>query len=244
MEFRVYKFLVVPDELFAAEFRESFLTRSSVRVRLARSGAEAVEIGAVWRPHLVIFSSDLPDLDATTFCREIRRAVADGELKLIMVTEKIHEGLDQALRAAPDAHFASPVDDGRLLNTISNMFDIRQRRAPRVATEILARLVETISPSEGAKPGLLANILSLSEIGARLEPARELEVGARGTMTFALPRRDRAISTAYEVKVLLDEILMHVGVDFQAISERDRRAIKQFVETHSAPLSAEGSSAE
>jgi two-component system, OmpR family, response regulator RegX3 len=80
--------LVVEDEDSFIEALTVGLSREGFRVRVARDGAEAIDMFDVVRPDLVLLDVMLPRVSGVDVCREIRRK---SKVPIIMVTAKSAE---------------------------------------------------------------------------------------------------------------------------------------------------------
>src|SRR3981081_2869348 len=80
--------LIVEDEETFVEALVVGLKREGFLVKVARDGAEAVEVFDAVRPHLVLLDVMLPKLSGIDVCREIR---SRSRVPIIMVTAKSAE---------------------------------------------------------------------------------------------------------------------------------------------------------
>ena len=82
------RILVVDDEQIVTEVVEKYLRLEGYEVRVARDGAQALEIAGEWHPSLVILDLMLPRIDGLEVCRQLRRDMA---VPIIMLTAKGEE---------------------------------------------------------------------------------------------------------------------------------------------------------
>jgi DNA-binding response OmpR family regulator len=75
--------LLVEDEPSIAEPFAKALTRGGFPTRVARTGAEAIELAAALHPDVVLLDLALPDGDGRDVCRRLRR---DSDVPIIIVT--------------------------------------------------------------------------------------------------------------------------------------------------------------
>lgn len=222
----IQRVLVVPDDLLRLELGNSFLDRRSFRVRTAAGATEAVAIAAVWRPSLIVVSSELPDMPIPKFCNTLRTNPTQQLLKLLMITEtlgELHEGI---IPPDVDGHLVSPVLSGQLLQTISELLQVPQRIARRVPVNALGK---TTGLSHEQHPPDLGNVLWISGTGLILESSRILDEGCSGQISFSLPHGAQQLHLTCVVRALLDEVRLIYALDFVETSQQDIASITAYV---------------
>ena len=158
--------LVVEDEESFVDALTVGLRREGFRVRVARDGAEALDLFDVVRPDLVLLDVMLPHISGVDVCREIR---SRSRVPIIMVTARGSE-IDTVvgLEVGADDYVSKPY---RLRELVARM-RAALRRAPAVAES------DRALAGEGAV-----------EVGdVRLDPERH-EVFVRGE-PVALPLKE------------------------------------------------------
>jgi CheY-like chemotaxis protein len=231
------RILIVPDSLFD-ELSSSFLERRALSVRSAPSGRAALQLTAAWTPELIVFGSELPDVSAVDFCEQVRSDERLAAVKLLLVSSFLpgDEVSAEVLLARADAHLMQPVETSQLLHTIGVLLDVQQRRAPRLAQEVLAHVGVEARVEQPART-MLANVIGLSETGLELECADKLAAGDIVTVTFALPDTETRVLSRCMV-LSTDELQLHYGCEFIDLDADDRAAIRDFVARHLAPVVA------
>jgi two-component system response regulator RegX3 len=116
--------LVVEDEDSFVEALTIGLKREGFRVRVARDGAEALDIFDAVRPDLVLLDVMLPKVSGIDVCRELRRR---SSVPIIMVTAKGSE-IDTVvgLEVGADDYVTKPY---RLRELVARMRAVLRRRA-------------------------------------------------------------------------------------------------------------------
>ena len=145
--------LVVEDEDSFVEALTIGLTREGFRVRIARDGAEALDVFDAVRPDLVLLDVMLPKISGLEVCRQLRRR---SSVPIIMVTAKGEE-IDTVvgLEVGADDYVTKPY---RLRELVARMRAVLRRRAPDA----------TVAPSD--------EVLQVGEVA--LDPERhEVTVG-------------------------------------------------------------------
>jgi len=116
--------LVVEDEDSFVEALTVGLRREGFRVKVARDGAEALDIFDAVRPDLVLLDVMLPKVSGIDVCRELRRR---SSVPIIMVTAKGSE-IDTVvgLEVGADDYVTKPY---RLRELVARMRAVLRRRA-------------------------------------------------------------------------------------------------------------------
>ncbi len=157
--------LVVEDEDSFVEALTVGLTREGFRVRVARDGAEALDIFDAVRPDLVLLDVMLPKVSGIDVCRELRRR---SSVPIIMVTAKGSE-IDTVvgLEVGADDYVTKPY---RLRELVARMRAVLRRRAGDAS----------------AHPALSGDAIEVGDVA--LDPERH-EVVIRGD-TVSLPLKE------------------------------------------------------
>lgn len=119
--------LVVEDEEAFIDALEVGLGREGFEVRVARDGAEALEVFDQVAPDLVLLDVMLPSISGVDVCRELRRRT---DVPIIMVTAKSAE-IDTvvALEVGADDYVTKPY---RLRELVARMRAVLRRRSGAV----------------------------------------------------------------------------------------------------------------
>jgi two-component system response regulator AtoC len=124
--------LVVDDDADLRSLLEDLLNGESYRVRLASSGAEALEAVEAERPDLVMMDVKLPDQDGLAVLKRLKQAHA--ELEVIVMTA--FGGSSSAIKAMEQGAYdyvTKPFEIDDLLATLKRVFE-HQDMANEVAT--------------------------------------------------------------------------------------------------------------
>jgi CheY-like chemotaxis protein len=224
VETKKYRVIVTPADLVPGHVAIPMLRRSSFEVRAVDSAQDVLGIASSWLPHLVVFSSVMSGMPVTEFCTRVRAMSQLRETRLLMITELLGADETEQIPAKIDAHVVNPVDDGQLDEIVGELLSIRRRQAPRAAVDLLARI-----DSLGDGGTMAANLLDISESGGRLEAPGFLEVGVTGTIRFVLPDTSEMLSLGCIVRVAIDEVLLHYGVEFIDLTHEQRTSLAEFV---------------
>jgi signal transduction histidine kinase/ActR/RegA family two-component response regulator len=116
--------LIVEDDRDTLELFTGILTLGGAQVRGAHRAAEALEILAAWRPHVIVSDLEMPDADGYTFIRRVRALPAErgGAVPAVAITA--HGSLQdrlQALAAGFQMHVPKPVEPAELVAVVANV---------------------------------------------------------------------------------------------------------------------------
>jgi len=223
------RILIVPDGLLGQELGETFLDRHSLAVRSAADAAQALALAELWRPHLVVFGSEL-HAEIGSFYRALAPSARQSAPKLIMVTDRLLEQSGDASDAVYDAHLISPLEQEELLSTVAELLDIPQRKSNRVPIDVLVHtegFVEAGAPVDSA----LASAQSMSEDSILLEASCLLRPQARGRLQFFLPGSSERLTLEGVVRVGVDEVRMLYVIDLVDLAPQHRALIRRYVES-------------
>lgn len=111
--------LVVDDRRETTKILARLLELSGFEPHVATSGAEALEICAIVRPHVVLLDLGMPGMDGFEVCRRIRQ-MPDAAAVLIVIVSgyEQEEQKVKAIAAGANYYFVKPVDPAKLLTLI------------------------------------------------------------------------------------------------------------------------------
>ena len=111
--------LVVDDEEIMREILENLLTREGYEVRLASSGAQALDIARSVPIDAALVDVMMPEMDGLTATREIRARSEWRKLPVIAITAKaMADDREQCLAAGANDYVAKPIDVDKLLSLL------------------------------------------------------------------------------------------------------------------------------
>jgi CheY-like chemotaxis protein len=226
------RILIAPDGLLGPDLGDSILDRQSLELRSAPDAAQALAVAELWRPHLLVFRSELQSA-VGAFYRSLR---TDGDTqlpKLIMVTDQVQQDHGQHADAAYDAHLIGPLGLEELLPTIAELVDLRQRRCERAPIDVLVH-TEGFVEEGGPFDATLGSALSLSEDSMLLEASRQLQLRARGRLQFFLPGSAERLTLEGTVRVSIDDVRLIYAIELVDLAPQHRAAIRRYVESKKA----------
>ncbi len=120
--------LLVDDERTLAQSLSSRLEAAGYSVRLASSGAAALEAIGERRPDLVLLDIMMPGMDGETVCRRLREA-DKGLLVVFLTALSSPEDEVRALASGGDSFISKTVSDEVLLARLSALLRLRLQEA-------------------------------------------------------------------------------------------------------------------
>jgi DNA-binding response OmpR family regulator len=128
--------LVVEDEGSIASFIAMYLKKAGFGVRVAGTGAAAIEEVASEAPSLIVLDLMLPDIDGIEICRRIRQA---SDVPILMLTAR-DEDVDKiiGLEVGADDYLTKPFNPGELVARVKSVL----RRASPERRELESAVIE------------------------------------------------------------------------------------------------------
>jgi DNA-binding response OmpR family regulator len=128
--------LVVEDEGSIASFIAMYLKKAGFGVRVAGTGAAAIEEVASEAPSLIVLDLMLPDIDGIEICRRIRQA---SDIPILMLTAR-DEDVDKiiGLEVGADDYLTKPFNPGELVARVKSIL----RRASPERRELESAVIE------------------------------------------------------------------------------------------------------
>jgi uncharacterized protein (TIGR02266 family) len=217
------KVLFVEDSDFYLQFRRGFFSRIGCQILNARSAEQALESIAAEQPELVIVSSRLPDGSGADLCRKIRAAHRNRAPRLVLISEA---GEPAAGAAAWNEHLERPINPDGLMDRISALLSVPQRRSRRMSVQMEVTYGSRRDRLRGAA-------LNLSQEGMLIETVEPLPAGAKLEMEFTLPGQEKPLLAQGEVvrATRLAGGRKHgLGVRFLELAPDVQRAVREFLE--------------
>lgn len=114
------RILIVDDYPTTAEISSAYFEALGHECRSATSGTEALEVAAIFDPHVVILDIGLPDLSGYDVARALRARANGRRLHLAAVTGwgTSHDRV-RAFEAGFDQHILKPADGAKLRSILA-----------------------------------------------------------------------------------------------------------------------------
>jgi DNA-binding response OmpR family regulator len=128
--------LVVEDEGSIASFIAMYLKKAGFGVRVAGTGAAAIEEVESEAPSLIVLDLMLPDIDGIEICRRIRQT---SDVPILMLTAR-DEDVDKiiGLEVGADDYLTKPFNPGELVARVKSIL----RRASPERRELESAVIE------------------------------------------------------------------------------------------------------
>ena len=113
--------LVVDDDPAMALAIEHLLQQAGCKTRVAADGFSAGALCLDYAPALVTLDLEIPGLDGQEVIRFVRSTAAIRHLKILVVSARPQEELEQALAAGADAALGKPFSPDQLLAKVQTL---------------------------------------------------------------------------------------------------------------------------
>lgn len=120
------KILIVDDEIFIRLLLSRTLEDfefEGVRILLAETGEQGLEIAIAEQPDLVFLDLMMPGIDGLEVCRRIRNTPSLTKIYVVLLTAKGNVGID-ASEMAPDCCLTKPFDPDQIIGLTSEILGI------------------------------------------------------------------------------------------------------------------------
>jgi chemotaxis family two-component system response regulator PixH len=212
--------------LFCA-LQNSFLNRSSCEVITAASVAEAMEKAGEHSPDLILLDADIEGFDSLECCRLMKRDPGLRHAPVLLVGSEVDLRLCE--QAGVDALLSKPLAEELLLEAISELSPLSNRRSRRLAApiEIEYRLNE--EQGEAITKDISADGLFL------LMSGRPFASGDLLSMAFDLPvEGGRGMALGGEVVRSVEpdpdsHLIPGAGIRFRGLEAPERLKLEAFV---------------
>jgi DNA-binding response OmpR family regulator/ubiquinone/menaquinone biosynthesis C-methylase UbiE len=219
--------LIVDDDLSFLEKLQRTL-REAYTVRTSTSGVEAIHlIKTLPEVHVIIVNEDLPRMKGTEFLRFLHEMFNNsGSIIKILLAEGGGNGsvIDLASNGRIDCCLAKPSDPAVLLRKV-NFLLAQKSREKRTSMRISINGSQDVRIEAGTLGE--AQVVNLSENGMFLKTLSFFPEGSSLPLTIALPDGREYAVTGRIVRHDLDQ--GGVGVEFQALDDKSRHSILQFL---------------
>jgi len=204
---------------------QTAIRRSDNRILRARHGTEALGLIPACKPRLVVFSSQLGDIDAPLFCRTVRDDdTTKGTSLLVVVGEDDAEMADLCLAAGCNDAIHRPVDEAEFDRKISRLTSIPVRKELRT----LVKLELRIEKEDGF---LLGHSVNISKSGMLVQTSHVLAPEANVFLRFYLQHDPEPMKVESQiVRAEFTGGMPRYGVRFVAMAAAHRERLERFLD--------------
>lgn len=121
--------LVVERDPHVRELEQYFLEEAGYAVEFAEDGLEALDKANTLRPQILITEILVPQLDGLALCRALKKDPATSGVSVLVFSILLAEG--RAREAGADAFLRKPLAEKRLVETVRELIQSRQRLPSR-----------------------------------------------------------------------------------------------------------------
>ena len=137
---RGLRVLVVEDQTDNRLLLRHMLEPYGFEIAEAENGEVGVELGAQWKPHLVLIDRRMPVMDGATATRRIRELPESSQIRIVAITaEAFIEDADKMMEAGCDAFVRKPFKLDALLIALASLLPLTLVRSAPPAVEAEAR---------------------------------------------------------------------------------------------------------
>ena len=111
--------LVVERDPHVKKLERFFLEQAGYRVEFAEDGLQGLERARILMPRIIVTEIMLPRLDGLKVCRALKDDPATRRIAVLVFS--ILSAEDRALEAGADAFLLKPLDDARLVDTVTKL---------------------------------------------------------------------------------------------------------------------------
>jgi len=225
------KVLLVDDVRLCLEVTRSFLSRESVQLTIAQSGAEALKTARALRPDLVIMDQEMPGMDGASCCRQLKADPVIGSTPVVLlIDERDRAQRQHCLEAGCDELLDKPVTRQQLVAMARRYLQLPTRATPRLPVRLPVRYGI-------GEPRLLRNyVLNLGVGGFFLETPLTLPVGTAISFELPLPGSQQPVCGKGQVAWVntavnpsRPELPPGVGLRFSELGRDERWSLQQFL---------------
>jgi len=222
------KILITHDLHALLEQNDTFLKRADIKVFIAATNDEALNIHRLERVNLIITQLDMPGMASEQFCSMIRKDEILSSVSVIMVCADTPEAIYRTAQCRANAVLQYPVHPFVLMVKAQQLLDIAARKTLRV---LLSATVEGRIEEEP----FVCRVRNISTTGMLIECDTPLDEGARLYCVFYLPN---AIKIEVSGKIIrsLEQSPGHkdhqFGLLFTDITAETKRLLTAYVDQH------------
>jgi two-component system chemotaxis response regulator CheY len=217
------KILIVDDLMTFVEREKGLLNRSDVKIFTATSGEEALRIHRNERVDLIIADLDMPVLAGDKLCSLIRNSPDLKDVSVLIVCTSRPSDIERVSACKANDYIAKPIRPVQLLERVSRLLDIQERKNYRVLLQVKVNGEQTLEP-------FFCSSRNISASGLLIETDKELSRRDSVTCSFFLPKAARIVTDAEVVRsIKRPDGGYEYGVRFVNIEERYRATIEEFV---------------
>ncbi len=174
------KVLLVDNSCVCLDIEQELLRRLPVKVFVAETGKQALELAHKLRPDLIYMGFDLPVMDGAACCRAIKQDPELADTRVILMSPPVDKDMAACLDARCDAVLAKPIDRREFVAVGRSLLALNDQREERIP----CRAIATCRLNENVFYGTIEDI---SPKGMFIGSHFEVKIGDRLRLRFVLP---------------------------------------------------------
>ena len=221
------KILIVDDLRAFIDKEQSILNRSDFKIFTTTSSQEALQLHRAEKMDLIVLDLDMPELNGDDLCSLIRKDPRAQNVSVIAVGTDSESDRNRAKRCQANAYVTKPIRPLQLLEKVSQLLEIPERKSYRVLLKITVN-------GESTSDSFFCSSHNISTSGILIETEKILNRGDSISCSFFLPGAERISTDAQIVRVATNGTgSFHYGAHFTNLDPRHRASIDSFVKKKS-----------
>jgi CheY-like chemotaxis protein len=221
------KILIVDDLHASIEKEKSILNRSDFVIFTTTSSRKALELHRSEKMDLIILDLDMPEMNGDELCSLIRRDPLMQQVSAIIVGSTSESDINRFKRCQANAYITKPIRPLQLLEMVSQLLDIQERKSYRVLLKVT---VNGKSPTET----FFCSSQNISASGILIETDKVLQKGDSISCSFFLPGAERISADAEVMRIATNGTgPFHYGARFINLRSQYRTSIDLFIKRKS-----------
>jgi CheY-like chemotaxis protein len=221
------KILIVDDLHTSIEKEKSILNRSDFMIFTTMSSRKALELHKSENMDLIVVDLDMPEVNGDELCFLIRKDPMMQQVSVIIVGTDSESDMNRFKRCQANAYITKPIRPLQLLEKVSQLLDIQERKNYRVLLKVT---VNGKSPTET----FFCSSQNISTSGILIETDKVLQKGDSISCSFFLPGAERISADAEIVRIAQNGTgAFHYGGRFINLKSQYRASIDSFVKSKS-----------
>jgi CheY-like chemotaxis protein len=220
------KILIVADLTTVIEKGKSILNRADLQLFSATSGKEALAEHRAQEMDLIITDLDMPDMGGDRLCTTIREDPSLKKVSIIIISGGSKAELERIELCSANAHITRPIRPLQLLEKVSRILDIPERKSYRVVLKV------TVHGKDRTESFFCAS-RDISSTGMLIETDKFLAKRDRISCSFFLPNSERITTDGEIMRVVQEGKVYQYGMRYIDILPQHRSAIDRFIASRS-----------
>lgn len=218
------KKILIADDLHAfVEKEKSILNRSDFTIFTTTSSREALELHRSEKMDLIIIDLDMPEMNGDELCSIVRKDPSIQQVSVIIVGSNSESDIKRSKRCQANAYVTKPIMPLQLLEKVSQLLDIPERKSYRVLLKVS---VNGKSPDET----FFCSSQNISTSGILIETEKTLKKGDSISCSFFLPGAERVSVNAEVVRITTNgKGTFQYGARFLDLKSQYRASIDSFI---------------